>query len=70
MLQHATRRQPSSAALAALLERDVQAVGQEGDEDVCLDAAFGLVMNGTDRQITLQVAERLLDFGKLNIVLP
>ena len=40
-------------------QRDMQAVGQEGDEDVRLNARFVLVIDRPDRQISLEVLERL-----------
>ena len=51
-------------------ERDVQAVGQKGDEDVRLNARFFLVVNRPDCKITLEIIERLFDLRKLDVVAP
>ena len=48
----------------------MQAVGEERDEDVRLDPGFELVMDGTNRQVPLEIAEGLFDFGELDVVLP
>ena len=48
----------------------VQTVGQEGHEDVRLDAVLELVENRTQTQIVLQVLEGRLDLGQLNVKLP
>lgn len=53
-----------------LPEGDMQAVGQEGNEDMCLDPGFVLVMDWADRQVTLEISERLFDFCELDVVLP
>jgi hypothetical protein len=42
-------------------ERHVQAMREEGDEHVCLDACGLLMEDRADRQIALQGAERLFD---------
>jgi hypothetical protein len=43
----------------------VQAVGEEGDEDVRLDAALMLVIDRPDGEISLERLERLLDGSQL-----
>jgi hypothetical protein len=43
LLQHTARRQPRRQRMQAPRQGDVQAVGQEGDEDVRLDACLKLV---------------------------
>ena len=48
-------------------ESDVQAIGQEGDEDVRLDASLELVKDRPDREIAFEVFERLLDVGAQQI---
>ena len=50
-----------------MLERDLQAIGHEGDEDVRLDAALVLVVDGPDRQVAFEFLECLLDFGELDV---
>jgi hypothetical protein len=49
---------------------DLQGVGEEGDEDVRLDPLFVLVEDRPDREVALQVLERLFDCDELNVVLP
>ena len=39
----------------------MQAIGQEGDEDVRLDPGLELVKDQPDRQVAFEVFERLLD---------
>ena len=70
LLQHRARGQPRSQGLEPLLQGDLQAIGDEGDEDVGLDAIVGLVVDGADRQIAFQLLEGLLDLGELNVVAP
>ena len=47
-----------------------QAIGDERDEDVRLDARLELVEDGADGKIVLELLERLLDFGELHVVAP
>ena len=51
-------------------ERDVQAIGQEGNEDVRLDAGLELVKDRPDREIAFEVLERLLDRNQQQIMAP
>ena len=48
----------------------MQAVGHEGDKNVCLNALVSLMKNRPDGEIVLQFLERLFDLGEPNIVLP
>ena len=48
----------------ALLEGDVQAVGDEGDKDMRLDAVVELVIDRPDREVAVQLLEGLLDLGE------
>jgi hypothetical protein len=48
----------------------VQAIGEEGDEDVRLDGLLELMIDRTLLQIVLEVLERRLDFDELNVELP
>ena len=43
LVEHGAGGQPRGAPAGEILQRDVQAVGDEGDEDVRLDAAVLLV---------------------------
>ena len=48
----------------------MQAIGQEGDEDVRLDAVLKLVVDRAEFQIVLEILERGLDLDELDIELP
>ena len=48
----------------------MQAIGEEGDEDVGFDTAFQLMEDRPDGEIALEVAEGLLDVDELEIVAP
>ena len=69
-LQHRPRGQPRRQGTQALLEGDKQAIGDERDEDVGLDAMIELVVDGPDRQIALELLEGLLDLGELDVITP
>ena len=53
-----------------ILQGHEQAIGDERDEDVRLDARSELVEDGADGRIVLELLERLLDFGELHVVAP
>src|SRR3954451_4743292 len=56
--------------MQAPCESDVQAIGQEGDEDVRLDAGLELVKDWPDREIAFEVLERLLERDQQQIMAP
>ena len=69
-VDHLNRRQlfqdgpwrQSWGQLAGLaLEGDLEAVGNEGDENVGFDPVVQLMVNGPEAQVTFQFLERLLD---------
>ena len=51
-------------------QSDVQAIGQEGDEDVRLNTCLKLVKDRPDREVALEVLERLLDRHQQQLVAP
>jgi hypothetical protein len=51
-------------------QRDVKAVGEEGDEDMRFDAMLKLVVDRAELQIVLEIFERGLDLDELDIELP
>ena len=55
LLQHAARRQPGRQRVQAPRKSDVQAIGQEGDEDVRLDAGLELVKDRPDGKVAFDV---------------
>jgi transposase len=61
--QHDARRESRCTLLEELFECDLQTVGHEGDEDMRLDPLLVLMVDGADRQVTLQIPERSLDLG-------
>jgi len=52
------------------LERDLQAIGEERDEDVRLNARFLLVIDRPHREVVLEFLESLLDLGELDVERP
>ena len=55
LFEHGARRQPWRQRVQAPRQRDVQAVRQEGNEEVGLDARLELVKDRPDRQIAFEV---------------
>jgi hypothetical protein len=47
----------------------MQAIGEEGDEDVRFDAMLKLVVDRTELQIILEILERRFDLDELDIEL-
>ena len=70
LLQHAARRQPRRQRVQAPGQRDLQAISQEGNEDVGLYARLKLVKDWSDREIAFEVLERLLDRNQQQIMVP
>ena len=69
-VEHGSRREAGRQRLEPSAERDVQAIGEEGDEDVRFDALFALMVDRAQIQIVLHVLEGGFDFDELNIELP
>ena len=63
LLQHGARGQSRRARSGEVLQGDVQAVGDEGDEDVRLDPLLALVEDRPEGEVVLEFLERLLDLG-------
>ena len=70
LLEHAARRQPGRQSMQSPRKGDVQAIGQEGDEEVRLNAGLELVKDRPDRQVAFEVLERLLDRNQQQVVAP
>lgn len=70
LFKHGARRQSRRQRAQALLQSYLEAVGEEGHEDVGLDTLLALVIDGPDGEIALQFLERLFHFGELNIESP
>ena len=69
-LEHAARGEAWRERLQLLAERDVQAVGEEGDKDVRFDAPLFLVEHRPDGQIAFERFEGGFDLDELQIELP
>ena len=69
-LQRAARGQPGGEPMKTALQRHLQAVRQERDEDMRLDPPLVPMEDRADRQVPLQVFERLFHGDKLDVVLP
>ena len=70
LLERAARGQSWRQSMQATLQRDLQTIGQERNEDVGFDPALLLMEDRPYRQVTLQVLERLFHRNELGIVLP
>ena len=68
LLERAPRGQSWCQCMEATLQRDLQTIGQERDEDVGFDPALVLMEDGPYRQVTLQVLERLFDAAAILIL--
>ena len=62
----AARREARRQGMEAPAECDMEAVGEEGDEDMRLDARGMLVKDRPDSEVAFEVLERLLDADKAN----
>jgi len=70
LFERAAWGQSGRQDVQAPLRRDVQAMGEEGDEDVCFDSLFILVEDRTGREIALESFEDFCDCHELQIVGP
>src|SRR5271170_122796 len=70
LVEHSSRREAGRQRLEPCTQRDVQAVGQEGDEDMRLDAVLELMMDRAQVQIVLHGLEGGLDLDELDIEPP
>src|SRR5713101_5655852 len=70
LFQHAARGQPRCESTQAARQSDVQAISQEGDEDVRLDARLELVKDRPDREVAFQILECLFHRDQQQIVAP
>ena len=53
-----------------VLQGDVQAIGEERDEDMRLDPLFALMKDWADGKLMLEFLERLLDLGEPHVIFP
>ena len=57
---------PPALRLQPCLQGDMQAISQEGDEDMGFDALFEPMINWTQSEIVLERPEGGLDLGQFN----
>ena len=60
-LQDGARGQAGGVRPSQVLQGDVQAIGDERDEEVRLDPGFALMEDRADREVVLEVLEGLFD---------
>ena len=70
LVEHSSRCEARRQRLEPCAQRDVQAVGQEGDEDVRLDAVLELMVDRAQVQIVLHGLEGGLDLDELDVEPP
>jgi len=70
LVKHGPGGETGGERLESCAQRDVQTVGQEGDEDVRLDALLELVVDRAQLQIVLHGLEGSLDLDELDIERP
>src|SRR5215471_19268969 len=70
LVEHSPRGEAGGQRLELSAQRDVKAIGQEGDEDVRFDAVLKLMVDRAELQIVLEILERGLDLDELDIELP
>ena len=63
----AAGRQPRRQPAQALFQRHLKAIGEEGHEDVRLDALVRPMIDWPDGEIALQLLERLLHLRELDV---
>ena len=61
---------PGAWGPSEVLQSHEQAIGDERDEDVRLNALLELMEDGPDGKIVLELLERLFDFRELHVVAP
>ena len=61
LVEHGPGREAGGQRLEPGAQRDVKAIGHEGNEDVRFDAVLKLVMDRSELQIILEILERGLD---------
>jgi len=67
LLKYCAGRQPRRQRAQALFQRDLEAIGEEGHEDVRLNTLVCLMIDGPDGEIALELLEGLLHLGELDV---
>ena len=67
LLQHSLGRQPWGVEQETLLQSDLQAVGEKGNQNVRVGAMFQLVVDGAEAQFALERPEYRFNLGQLTV---
>ena len=59
---------PGEAMRSRCVTRQHRTIGDEGDEDMSLDAMVEPVVDRPDREAALEFLEGLFDFGELDVI--
>ena len=70
LLERAARGERRRQGVEAELQGDVEAIGEERDEDVRLDTALFFMEDWADGEVVLEGLEGFLDHDELDVVLP
>src|SRR6516165_11412327 len=70
LFDDAARRQARRQGVQAAAERDVEAIGEEGDEDMRLNPRLVLVKDRPNGEVAFEVLERLFDAAELKVKAP
>src|SRR6202035_2964249 len=70
LLQHRRRRQSRGVQQETLLQRDLQAVGEKGNQNVRVGAVLQLMVNGAYAEFTLERSEDRFDLRQLYVARP
>src|SRR3989338_2492342 len=70
LFQDSTRRITQARPTLPLLQQLPKNVSQEADEDVRLDSIFSVVPDGSNLELRLVGAKRVLHLGELDVRLP
>ena len=62
--------QAGRQCVEAAAERDVEAVGEEGDDDMRFDARLVLVTDRADGEVAFKIAEGFFDADELEVQTP
>src|SRR5713101_7909320 len=70
LLQHRRRCQPRGVQQQALLQRHLQTVSEEGDQNVRVGAMLQLMIDGAYAEFALERSEDRFDLGQLHVTAP
>ena len=70
LVERGSRGEPCGERAESGAQRDVQTIGQEGDDAMRFDPLLQLVVDRSQSEIVLEGFERRLDLDQLNVELP